>query len=138
MTVRASSAHGMSSKKESFFRGDEREYPSGFCEKYRRHANKEDFSCVEIFSGPNAPLSCALAKAFREDPPPPPSLVNKVGTLNELNQIEELPLVRETTSPLKTPMVEIGDVVEMIHTERRRWTLHASPPMENEFSLSLS
>ena len=103
----------------SFSTGDEREYPSGFCEKYaeaicKRHSNEENFTFVEIFSGPNAPLSCALAKAFGEDPPPPPSLVSKVGTLNELSRIEELPsaLREERPSPPKTPLVGIQDSAE--------------------------
>lgn len=59
----------------SFSTGDERECPLEFCERYaeamrKHHGGKGDFSFVEIFSGPNAPLSCAMAKAFGEGPSP--------------------------------------------------------------------
>ena len=103
----------------SFSTGDEREYPLEFCERYaeamrKHHGGKGDFSFVEIFSGPNAPLSCAMARAFGEDPPPPPSLVSKMGTLNELSRIEELQGGRESfKAPRSEPLAAmIRDEVE--------------------------
>ena len=52
-----------------FTTGDEREYPQGFCEQYAeccKDVLKEKGTFVEIFSGPNAPLSAAVCKAFGE------------------------------------------------------------------------
>ena len=49
-----------------FTTGDEREYPVGFCAEYARCASRvlgSRGTFVEVFSGPNAPLSrevCAL------------------------------------------------------------------------------
>lgn len=49
-----------------FQTGDEREYPSGFCKAYAKgvHNSREVRSFVEVFSGPNAPLSEAVAEAM--------------------------------------------------------------------------
>ena len=78
----------------AFSTGDEREYPLEFCEAYARvlssrQLNNEGFTFVEVFSGPNAPLSCAVAKAFGELPPPPPKLVDTAGITSELNDIKQ-------------------------------------------------
>ena len=79
----------------SFSTGDEREYPLAFCQKYavalkERAQRTGDFSFVEIFSGPNAPLTCEVAKALGEKPPLPPSLASSVGVTSELNDIGNL------------------------------------------------
>lgn len=60
-----------------FSTGEEREYPEGFCAAFAaglREAAKrfpEDWRFLEVFSGPNAPLSSAVALEFGEPPPPP-------------------------------------------------------------------
>ena len=56
-------------KVEQFVTGEEREYPSGFCSAYSRLLTEDIMggkihSFVEVYSGPNAPLSKALAKDF--------------------------------------------------------------------------
>ncbi len=56
-----------SGKVAQFQTGDEREYPLGFCQEYAK-ATKECLSLparfVEVFSGPNAPLSHAVGEEF--------------------------------------------------------------------------
>ena len=52
-----------------YITGEEREYPAGFCEKYAEGLSKEVrsgnmTSFLEIYSGPNAPLSNAVAKKY--------------------------------------------------------------------------
>ena len=104
----------------SFSTGDERAYPSEFCEKYakalrRVYLENDEFSFVEIFSGPNAPLSCAVANSFGEASPPPPSLVSSIGTYNELNRLEDLPEgrgVRPEHPAAPTELPEVGNEVE--------------------------
>ena len=65
----------------SFATGDEREYPRGFCEAYaegvRDLSRSPEFSFLEVFSGPNAPLSSAVAATVGE------SLVTKSTSLVE-------------------------------------------------------
>ena len=47
----------------SFATGEEREYPKEFCSAYAaglmKAAGQEDMTFLEVFSGPNAPLSCS-------------------------------------------------------------------------------
>ncbi len=56
-------------KVEQFIAGEEREYPEGFCESFSKllrcevHTEKIR-SFVEIYSGPNAPLSRAMAAEY--------------------------------------------------------------------------
>eukprot|EP00435_Cladocopium_sp_Y103_P053256 s448_g17.t1 len=53
-----------------FLTGDEREYPVGFCEAYAKCAMQalgSEGSFVEVFSGPNAPLSSAVCRLLGED-----------------------------------------------------------------------
>ena len=54
----------------SFPTGEEREYPKGFCDCYaeaiRSRVKEEDFLFLEIFSGPNAPLSHSISKVAGE------------------------------------------------------------------------
>ena len=59
-----------------FMTGQEREYPRGFCEAYagalQEEARCKGLTCLvflEVFSGPNAPLSRAIAKMFNVAPP---------------------------------------------------------------------
>ena len=53
----------------------EREYPQGFCEAYAAAVQKatagKDSIFLEVFSGPNAPLSKAVATVWGLQPPAP-------------------------------------------------------------------
>ena len=56
-------------KVEQFVTGEEREYPSGFCSTYSKLLTENVMrgrvrSFVEVYSGPNAPLSRAVARDF--------------------------------------------------------------------------
>ena len=53
-----------------FTTGDEREYPSGFCSAYAVCAEKllgSEGTFLEVFSGPNAPLSRAICEQLGEE-----------------------------------------------------------------------
>ena len=67
----------------SFATGLEREYPVGFCNAYAKAVSNDTrsriHSFIEVFSGPNAPLSCALAEAWGVYPPVPPDTVRPPG-----------------------------------------------------------
>ena len=74
----------------SFATGEEREYPKGFCQAYgmaleKLSARVRVDSFVEVFSGPNAPLSQVVAKSF--DVELPGSRVDtEVGVSTELSR----------------------------------------------------
>ena len=62
----------------SFTTGEEREYPNGFCAAYAKGMGRvatsvdgAEFGFLEIFSGPNAPLSSRVAEEFGCSLPPP-------------------------------------------------------------------
>ncbi len=80
------------SKVIQFTTGEEREYPIGFCQSYARavksllDGNKK---FIEIFSGPNAPLSGEVAKEFGEVLRGC-RLSKEKGIKNELSSIAEL------------------------------------------------
>ena len=81
------------SKIVQFTTGEEREYPKGFCEAYARavgEIKKEHSSFLEIFSGPNAPLSKAVADSWGI--PLPGKVVDKPekGIRRELQEISQL------------------------------------------------
>ena len=65
----------------SFATGEEREYPPGFCEAYATAVQKatagKDSVFIEVFSGPNAPLSRAVAAVWGLQPPAPPEALPK-------------------------------------------------------------
>jgi len=76
-----------------FTTGEEREYPKGFCEAYARAVREflpEKSSFLEIFSGPNAPLSRAIADVW--EVPLPGKVVEKPekGVKKELHKIAQL------------------------------------------------
>lgn len=80
-----------------FTTGEEREYPKGFCEAYAKavkefHAEAQGgkASFMEIFSGPNAPLSKAVADVWGI--PLPGRIVDRPqkGIKRELHQISQL------------------------------------------------
>ena len=65
----------------SFATGEEREYPPGFCEAYAAAVQKatagKDSVFIEVFSGPHAPLSRAVAAVWGLQPPAPPEALPK-------------------------------------------------------------
>ena len=67
----------------SFATGLEREYPPGFCKAYATAIQSlgtgKVNSFVEVFSGPNAPLSCAMASMWEIAPPAPPGFTGEPG-----------------------------------------------------------
>ena len=85
----------------AFPTGEEREYSEGFCEAYAEGLTQisksmGDKSFIEIFSGPNAPLSRAVARAW--DEPEPKRLENldrRPGVLTELAEMPDNPKTRK-------------------------------------------
>lgn len=86
----------------SFATGEEREYPAGFCAEYAgalKESGPADLhSFLEVFSGPNAPLSRAVALAWDLPPPVPPAVQPKIGA--ERSELE--PPVWVSTSQTNT------------------------------------
>ena len=79
----------------AFPTGEEREYCEGFCKAYargleRQVGNREDRSFMEIFSGPNAPLSRAVAVSWGEPPPDRLGGEGGQGVLTELAEEKQL------------------------------------------------
>ena len=75
-----------------FTTGDEREYPAGFCEAYARCADavlSTSGTFLEVFSGPNAPLSKAVALQLGE-PLRGGKLDAQRGVKQELQRISQL------------------------------------------------
>ena len=86
-----------SGKVVSFCTGEEREYPKEFCDALaqgivRDYADrKSKLSFLEIFSGPNAPLTMSVAETLGVDPPQlTHSLSNKKGVTTEFRSLNEL------------------------------------------------
>ena len=78
----------------SFPTGEEREYSSGLCAAYAegiKESLTDDQSCVflEVFSGPNAPLSSAVAEAIGTDPPPKVEVLDPLGVKVEKSELTE-------------------------------------------------
>ena len=78
----------------SFATGEEREYPAGFCTAYASALkdlyDQEDFIFLEIFSGPNAPLSTAVASHVGESlEEPRSSLTDPLAASTERSRIVE-------------------------------------------------
>ena len=99
----------------SFATGLEREYPEGFCETYAQaivQATQNPIqSFVEVFSGPNAPLSCALAKAWGVPSPIPP------GTVTPWNHKHRLVLRRQRHQCLE---FQRSHLVRLLQPSQRR------------------
>ena len=79
----------------AFPTGEEREYSDGFCRAYARglgeqFGDREDRSFLEIFSGPNAPLSRAIAVAWGESPPDKMEKVGDKGVFTEFSEDTQL------------------------------------------------
>ena len=75
-----------------FKTGDEREYSTGFCEFYASALSHAELSgpFLEVFSGPHAPLSHAVASRLGSFVPGAPLVKSGKGVLNELNEIAQL------------------------------------------------
>ena len=79
----------------SFATGEEREYPKEFCAAYAKGLLKavgqDDMTFLEVFSGPNAPLSCGVAEAFGVEVPPPVQILNGSNAVfTECRELNEL------------------------------------------------
>ena len=83
----------------------------GFCDAYAKAVSNDTqsriHSFVEVFSGPNAPLSCALAKAWGVYPPVPPDTVRPPGPeeseLSTVQMGEAQPVPQTLCAPDEIP-----------------------------------
>ena len=76
-----------------FVTGEEREYPSGFCRCYALallEYFKPGDSFLEVFSGPNAPLSAAVGSVFKTPVPGGPLDTKGKGVKSELQALVEV------------------------------------------------
>ena len=76
-----------------FVTGEEREYPSGFCRCYALallEYLKPGDSFLEVFSGPNAPLSAAVGSVFKTPVPGGPLDTKGKGVKSELQALVEV------------------------------------------------
>lgn len=75
-----------------FSTGEEREYPSGFCQAYSEGIAelKSGGLFLEVFSGPNAPLSQAVSKISGVKVPGSAVRKKGFGVANELHQISQV------------------------------------------------
>ncbi len=93
-----------SGKVVQFQTGDEREYPLGFCQEYAKAA-KECLSLparfVEIFSGPNAPLSHAVGEVFGVGIPGRRLETGNKGVKKEVQHLSQL--LKEGAGDLEYP-----------------------------------
>ena len=92
----------------SFCTGEEREYPKEFCDALAQGIvrdysdRKSKLSFLEIFSGPNAPLTMSVAEALGVDPPGvTQSLSHKKGVTTEFRSLSELGVA--TADPCSSP-----------------------------------
>eukprot|EP00435_Cladocopium_sp_Y103_P048347 s363_g14.t1 len=107
-----------------FTTGDEREYPKGFCVEYAANAKpllSDGGSFVEIFSGPNAPLSSAVGVMLGVELPGQKK-ETKSGVKNELQTLEQLLSQKGQTvgtAPVSTPGESRFAAVESDHNRLR-------------------
>ena len=76
-----------------FSTGEEREYPVGFCDAFAKGLKTDDSvkSFVEIFSGPNAPLSHSVGRAKGAEVPGKSKVhSDKRGVKRELQKLQQL------------------------------------------------
>lgn len=114
-----------------FSTGEEREYPIGFCRAFAmglKEAAKnfpEDWSFLEIFSGPSAPLSSAVSLEFGEDPPVPMSSSEKWSKI-EASGLAEMGGVKPSIQnpinpdvPQRPPVVDQGYRLEAVESAKQ-------------------
>ena len=97
-----------------FKTGDEREYPRGFCESYAstmKSMTPSPKSFVEVYSGPNAPLSQAVGREFSVLVPGERVDTKGEGVHNELQSLAQ--------------------VLKGLHPENREMEAHALHPGES-------
>ena len=110
-------------KVTQFITGEEREYPVGFCTAYGRAVLEEypnGVSFVEVFSGPNAPLSQAIGLAAGVKVPGAPVRQGK-GVRNELQTLAQLAIPKPPDQP-QAPQrkAEGGDANRVVGLESGR------------------
>eukprot|EP00435_Cladocopium_sp_Y103_P060943 s2085_g22.t1 len=89
----------------SFPTGAEREYPEGFCQAYAQGLGSlvgQDHTFLEIFSGVNAPLSCAVADVWEAQRPQRVQATSKEGVVFELSELATPPGVPAKPGPALT------------------------------------
>ena len=87
-----------------FQTGDEREYPLGFCQEYAKAAKRclsLPARFVEVFSGPNAPLSHSVGEEFGVDVPGKRLETGSRGVKNEVQHLSQL--LKEDVGSLGRP-----------------------------------
>ena len=95
----------------SFATGEEREYPEGFCREYASALGEalEELDVpstfIEIFSGPNAPLSCAVSRRLGVSPPPKlvPDVEIEKFEKTEASSLQELAGAKRVALESKAP-----------------------------------
>ena len=83
-----------------FQTGDEREYPLGFCQEYAKAAKRcmgSSGSFLEVFSGPNAPLSYAVGESLGASVPGKRIDTKGVGVKTEVQHLAQL--MSSSTAP---------------------------------------
>eukprot|EP00435_Cladocopium_sp_Y103_P037180 s3539_g9.t2 len=93
MVQSAAHPYGIPSEVLQFQTGDEREYPVGFCHEYAKAALEilgDTGSFVEVFSGPNAPLSVSVGAAINSPVPGSKLAHNGKGDKVELQHLSQL------------------------------------------------
>ena len=101
-----------------YITGEEREYPRGFCMAYAESVRQSILerslkSFVEVFCGPNAPLSAAVAGVAAC--PPPGDRVSDRGQreFQSLKELETAPKERVPTSKSSPPTGRVNPTQEM-------------------------
>ena len=80
-------------KVAQFQTGDEREYPLGFCQEYAKAASRcmgQSGAFLEVFSGPNAPLSYAVGESLGVQVPGRRLDTKGVGVKREVQHLAQL------------------------------------------------
>ena len=107
-----------------YITGEEREYPSGFCltfaDCFKSLAEKEDIqSFVEVFSGPNAPLSNEVSKSLRGCDIPRAETTKKGREFQSRLEVQNL--LRKQSSDSSHPTLESEDkVLQSMNLENAR------------------
>ena len=129
----------------SFSTGEEREYPTGFCRAYAQGLRdvadepeypEGEFTFLEVFSGPNAPLSREVADAFGvELPAARSSLVNKTG--HEVERVTADADRFQTVHPDKSSAAVLNSPEEPLSTVKppkaERITSGTQHPSESKY-----
>ena len=110
-----------------FVTGEEREYPKGFCRKYSEIAAEilgEEDKFVEVFSGPNAPLSQELCDLLGT-PLPGSRLNTERGVRTELRRLSQLmsgedqPILPAKAKPVVRQPEALGSRLNMLEANRQ-------------------